>query len=73
MGVSAGSMAISAHIMTPLNQRGPQLFHAAIMDAGATATGVVTNSDRSLSRIKNIANMLEQTNQECFPAFETRT
>lgn len=27
MGVSAGSMAISAHIMTPLNQRGPQLFH----------------------------------------------
>lgn len=57
MGVSAGSMSVSAHIMTPLNRQGRRLFHAGVMDAGVAA-GLLGRSDESFSRMKKIAETL---------------
>ncbi|OQR66681.1 liver carboxylesterase 1-like [Tropilaelaps mercedesae] len=58
LGVSAGSMSVSAHINTPLNRQGRKLFHAAIFDAGVMAPGIVVDSDVTLARVKKIAETL---------------
>ena len=54
LGVSAGSMSVSAILKTPL-VRGKNLFKKAIMDAGVMSRSSVLTQDESLQRVERIA------------------
>lgn len=54
LGVSAGSMSVSALVNTPL-VRGRNLFKQAVMDAGVMSRTMVMSQDLSLERVEEVA------------------
>ena len=52
VGVSAGSMSLSAQIITPIDSK--NLFQSAVLDAGVVA-GFYEDSESSFTRVKKIA------------------